>query len=260
MDNFEHFSATLTHMTPVWSAGLPMELMLGSEGDLQTFYAPFDYVNQQARVTICGITPGFEQARQALKEAQKQLRSGATLEQAKKAAKEAASFAGPLRKNLVAMLDHVGLNTMLGITSCARLFDTHTHLVHYTSALRYPVFVGGKNYSGSPSMLRRATLLKQVKDHLAEEIKALGPECIYVPLGPKVAEVFEYLQSKGLLRREQILNGLPHPSGENGERINYFLGKKSREALSSKTNPAVIDAAKSQILSKLSMMNPLLQS
>lgn len=76
------------------------------------------------------------------------------------------------------MLDHIGVHTLLDIDSCARLFDTHRHLVHYTSALRYPVFVDGLNYSGSPAMLSRSSLRRQVETHLAEEIRVLGPQCL----------------------------------------------------------------------------------
>lgn len=159
-----------------------------------------------------------------------------------------------MRANLINMLDHVGVHRLLGVDSCARLFDTHRHLVHYTSALRYPVFLDGQNYSGSPAMLSRSSLRHQVETHLAEEIKTLGPLCLYVPLGPKVTEVFQHLQVKGLLKPEQLLDGLPHPSGANAERISYFLGGKPREKLSSKTNPAVLDAAKAKILAKLATL------
>lgn len=252
--SLEQFSSLLTASTHNF-ATLPVDLLLSSEGNLQTFYAPFDHVNTGARVVICGITPGLQQASRALEEARHQLRNGASIDQAKQAAKETASFAGTMRKNLIGMLDHVGLHMLFDIDSCARLFDTHRHLVHYTSALRYPVFLDGQNYSGSPSILSRSSLRQQVDTHLTEEVRMLGPKCLYVPLGPKVTEVFQHLQCKGLLRAEQLLDGLPHPSGANAERISYFIGGKPREKLSSKTNPTVLDAAKARIIAKLANLN-----
>jgi len=48
-----------------------------------------------------------------------------------------------------------------------------------------------------------------------------------------------------------ILAGMPHPSGANGERISYFLGRKDRDKLSSKTNPDKIDHAKEALLEKI---------
>ncbi|MDH4552724.1 hypothetical protein [Pseudomonas sp. BN607] len=250
----EQFSTLLSATAYDFTNSLPAELLLTSEGNLQTFYAPFDYINTGARIVICGITPGLQQASRALDEACKQLRQGASIEQAKEVAKATASFAGPMRNNLVNMLDHVGVHMLLGIDSCARLFDTHRHLVHYTSALRYPVFIDGQNYSGSPAILSRSSLRRQVETHLAEEISVLGPKCMYIPLGPKVSEVFQHLQATGLLKAEQILDGLPHPSGANAERISYFLGNKSREKLSAKTNPAALDSAKARILGKLAKL------
>jgi hypothetical protein len=252
--SLEQFGALLSASNHNFAHPLPAELLLASEGDLQTFYAPFDHINASARIVVCGITPGSQQTRLALTEAAQQLRLGASVQHADQAAKETASFAGPLRSNLVRMLDHVGVHTLLNIDSCARLFDTHRHLLHSTSALRYPVFVNGKDYSGSPSMLSRRTLRHQVETHLAEEVRALGPQCLYVPLGPKVAEIFQHLQAKGLLKPEQLLDGLPHPSGANAERISYFLGSKAREQLSSKTNAAVLDMAKARILAKLATL------
>ncbi|MBA1205360.1 hypothetical protein G7009_27010 [Pseudomonas capeferrum] len=252
--SLEQFSSLLSTSNHNFANALPVELLLSSEGGLQTFYAPFDHVNAGARIVLCGITPGLQQASRALDEARQQLQAGASIEHAKQAAKETASFAGAMRSNLVNMLDHVGVHMLLGIDSCARLFDTHRYLVHYTSALRYPVFLDGQNYSGSPSMLSRASLRHQVETHLAEEIRALGPQCLYVPLGPKVTEVFQHLQGKGLLKPEQLLDGLPHPSGANAERISYFLGGKPREQLSSKTNAATLDAAKTRILAKLAIL------
>lgn len=252
--SLEQFSNLISTSTHNFSHPLPAELLLASEGDLQTFYAPFDHINLGARIVVCGITPGLQQTRLALTEAGQQLRLGTSVQYAKQAAKDTGSFAGPLRNNLVKMLDYVGVHTLLGIDSCARLFDTHRHLLHSTSALRYPVFVNGKDYSGSPSMLSRNSLRHQVETHLAEEIKALGPQCLYVPLGPKVTEVFQHLQAQGLLKPEQLLDGLPHPSGANAERISYFVGSKAREKLSSKTNAATLDAAKARILAKLAVL------
>lgn len=255
MNHFEKFSALISSAPAFAGHPLPAELLMTREGELETFYSPFDYINPQARVTICGITPGLQQATNALNEARKQLRAGASLEEAKRRAKETASFSGPMRKNLIAMLDHIGLHDYLGINSCARLFDTHSHLVHYTSALRYPVFVNGQNYSGSPTMLSRASLRQQIDNHLAEEIRTLGTGSVYIPLGPKVAEVFQHLQAKGLLRPEQVLAGMPHPSGANAERISYFLGTKQRSALSNKTNPDTLDKARTQLVQKMASLN-----
>lgn len=229
-------------------------LKLGKSGALEVYYAPFNYVNKEARVVICGITPGMSQAKIAIQELQRQLNLGVPLNEACKLAKETASFAGVMRTNMVKMLDSVGVNGYLGIESTAELFGESRGMVHYTSALKYPVFKSGKNYSGTPSMVNNQFLRGYLDKFLASEIEQLSDNALYIPLGPKVNEALIYLSNNGVLKDEQILSGLPHPSGANAERIAYFLGQKKKSTLSSKTNSDIIDTAKDMILTKIRRM------
>lgn len=217
---------------------------------LDVAYAPFDHVNQNARIVIVGITPGRQQMGNALLECRRQLRAGATHEQALAAAKVHASFSGPMRSNLVAMLDDIGVARLLGLSTTAELWGHRSDLVHFTSALRYPVFLDGQNYSGNPDM-RRVPLLKEQHDTwLGDEMRRL-PDALFVPLGPKVGDALAELAQRIGLPEARVLTGLPHPSGASGERIAYFLGRKSKEHLSSKTNAARLDAARAGLMSKM---------
>ncbi|MCW7555086.1 hypothetical protein NX722_21165 [Endozoicomonas gorgoniicola] len=231
-------------------SNLPESLELYNDGQIATFYAPFEYINTKARVVICGITPGFQQADLALATARDALKNGATPEEASKLAKNTASFAGVMRSNLVAMLDDIGVNELLSLRSCSGLFGDAAGDVHYTSALRYPVFYRGKNYSGAPSMVRTPALRYQLDHFLTEECQALS-KALWIPLGPKVAEALEYISKQGVISPDQILTGLPHPSGANAERISIFLGRKAPEAASAKTNPQVLLDAKERLLKKV---------
>lgn len=69
----------------------------------------FDYVNPKAEVVIVGITPGNSQ--------QKGSREGMSPREIKRKF----AFAGTLRKNMVRMLDYIGLNSLLRIDTCASL-------------------------------------------------------------------------------------------------------------------------------------------
>ncbi|MCG7961696.1 MAG: hypothetical protein N0E54_03200 [Candidatus Thiodiazotropha taylori] len=230
---------------------LPTELLIEEDGNLSVYYAPFDYINTDAKIVICGITPGFQQAILALKEAGKQLRLGATLETAKLAAKNTASFGGPMRSNLIRLLDYIGISQKLDIVSCSELFGSKSNLVHYTSALRYPVFKSHKNYSGTPSMVSKPILRKQLENCLFPELKQLSSSTLFVPLGPKVEEALSLAVKAGFVNQDKVLGGLPHPSGANAERIAYFLGDKPANELSAKTNPIKIDAAKEKVMAKV---------
>lgn len=232
----------------------PHQLRLASCGHggkhIDVAYAPFDHINPEAQIVIVGITPGRQQMANALLECRRQLCSGATPEQALAAAKVHASFSGPMRSNLVSMLDDIGVARLLGLTTTATLWRDQSHLVHFTSALRYPVFMDGKNYSGSPSMLRVPFLTDQLETWFGEEMRCLS-HALFVPLGPKVGDALAYLAPRIGIGQEQVLTGLPHPSGASGERIAYFLGRKPRERLSAKTNPARLDAARSELVAKI---------
>ena len=232
----------------------PRKLLLESinhrDKRLDTVWAPFDYVNPKARIGIVGLTPGQHQMENALRACHTRLQTGASTEQAMLEAKNIASFSGPMRANLVNLLDDIGVAYRLGLGSTAELWEEASDLVQFTSALRYPVFVDGKNYSGQPSMLRQSQLRGQLERWMGEEMRTL-PGAIYVPLGPKVGEALAWLGPRVGVSDEQILTGLPHSSGANAERIAYWLKRKAREHLSAKTNPDKLDAARNALIAQL---------
>lgn len=232
------------------SSDIPTALQMAKEGKISINHIPFDYVNTQAKVVLVGITPGFTQLKNALVEAQKQIKAGASDIAILQEAKKTGAFSGEMRPNLVKMLDHLKINELLGIKSSEALFDSANHLIHTTAVLRYPVFVDGKNYNGTPNMTKNPLLLKFLTEHFAKEAATLK-DAIFVPLGPKVSKAMAWLVKQGLMNEANILNGLPHPSGLSAERIAYFLGNKPASQLSIKTNPAIIDARKSSLFEKI---------
>jgi hypothetical protein len=60
-------------------------------------------------VMLVGITPGQRQATESLREARRCLRDGLTNEETLRSASSVGSFSGPMRGNLVSMLDGIGL-------------------------------------------------------------------------------------------------------------------------------------------------------
>jgi hypothetical protein len=222
-------------------------LLIDRAGDLAVSYAPFDHIERTAELVIVGLTPGREQASNALASLAADLRKSTPVEQALANAKRTASFSGPMRPNLIAMLDAIGVPALFGRRTSSEFFTVSPGLVHFTSTLRYPVYLKGQNYSGSPNPLRHPMLRGIIDEHLAEEAEAL-PRAIWIPLGRHAEAALEHLAKHGRLDRKHVLAGLPHPSGANAERIAYFLGRKAREDLSSKTDPKRIDAAKAQLV------------
>jgi hypothetical protein len=238
----------------VKAADIPDAFLLARAGRVSAHYIPFDYVNPDARVVLVGISPGFVQWKNAVRAAQQGLREGLALPELLRAAKYTGAFSGAIRPNLVALLDHIGLQHWLGIASCATLFGAHAHLMHVTGALRQPIFVDGTNYNGAnPNMLTTPLLQAQLLAYFGEEAARLRG-ALFVPLGPKVSLALSWLARRGLIDEARILHGIPHPSGANAERIAYFLGRKDKSALSSRTNGSQIDADRLALREKMAAL------
>jgi hypothetical protein len=236
---FTQLRDTIANLNPAspLAATTIQQLVLHTTGTITTVYAPFDHLPTTARLAIVGITPGRVQAENALRAAYVALQSGKSEAEASRLAKLTASFSGTqTRNNLVAMLDAVGLAHSFAISTCAELFNPGGEQVHFTSALRYPVFVDGKNYNGSPDMVRTPVLRRMIETYLAEEISAL-PDALWLPLGPKPTAALQHLVRLGALSESRLLDGMPHPSGLNGERVAAFLGKLGPGETSAKTRP-----------------------
>jgi hypothetical protein len=197
------------------------------DGRVRIIYAPFGSVNRTARVAIVGITPGLHQAQVAFESVREALVRGDDLGTAISNAKSTASFAGPMRKNLVTMLDALGLPKLLSIPTTASLFDEAQYLLHSTSAIRYPAFVDGENYTGhNPGILKHPHLLEYVETVLADELDAVS-DALIVPLGGAVDQVVKWLVSRGRLDKCRCLVGFPHPSGGNGHRVRQFHERRT---------------------------------
>lgn len=228
-------------------------LIMERAGDITVEYAPFDHIERDAELVIVGLTPGRTQAANALSSLSSELRAGSPIEAALANAKRTASFSGAMRGNLLAMLDAVGVPGVFGRASASEFFAQDDGLVHFTSTLRYPVYVGGQNYSGSPDPMGHPLLRGMIDTYLAEEAASL-PRAIWIPLGRHAEAALLHLSGSGRLDRNKVLAGLPHPSGANAERIAYFLGRKARGQLSAKTNAERIDEAKERLVRQVSTL------
>lgn len=208
------------------------DFLVEKEGDIEIYYAPHnDYINPQARLFIVGITPGFQQMSTAMAEARKELEKGTGLMEIKYLCKKAGRFSGSLRKNIISMLDDLKLNEKLHIESCSELFDDKDNILHTVSLIPYSVFVKGQNYSGhTPKLIKSRFLMSYVRDNFIEELNNLNnaKDILIIPLGRAVEDVLLELCSEGLLSKEQILIGFPHPSGANVNRAVQFEENKEK--------------------------------
>lgn len=207
---------------------LTSELRLHTSRTLEIYYAPFDHLSNQARITLVGVTPGWTQMARSHEEARRALQDGADRQEVLRRAKYAASFSGSMRTNLISMLDEIGVARAIGVGSTSSLFGENADLLHPTSVIRYPVFVEGKNYSGSqPRLLSNPALLDYVEGLLSPELNS-APDSLVVPLGRSVEAALGHLVGLRELDEERCLFGFPHPSGANAHRAKQFEENRSR--------------------------------
>jgi hypothetical protein len=208
------------------------EFLLAKEGNVEIYYAPFHHMNEQARVAIVGITPGWTQTEISLRRMRKYLLDGLPPAEACRLARQEASFAGQMRRNIITMLGELGLQGHLGVPPADLFAPDNFYLLHTTSAVRYPVFIrrgdGWMNYTGySPPLVQCRLLREYVQTKLAEELGRVR-HALVIPLGNSVSAALEILVGKGILTAGQCLIGFPHPAGGNGHRVRQFTEAKSR--------------------------------
>lgn len=224
----ERMAEVLVGMAPIVSEAdvLGPELLLFEEGRLSVRYCPFDSVNPKAKLVIVGITPGLHQMFLSCQEAQRALIQGQTGDDVIRRAKAIGGFAGSMRTNLVTMLDGISLHEKLGIDSTRSLFGEYHDMFSSTSAVIYPAFVNGKNYTGTPGP-EAYPLLQAFVDQVLTAGLAMTPDAFIIPLGKTVSAILQREVARGALQAERCLFEFPHPSGADGHRARLYAENKT---------------------------------
>lgn len=206
------------------------DFLVEKEGSIEIYYAPHnDYINAKAKIFIVGITPGFQQMNIAMVMARKELEQGTNIENIQYLCKKAGRFSGSIRKNIISMLDELELNKKLNLESCIEIFGEKDYLLHTVSLIPYSVFIKGKNYSGhTPKLINSNMLMKYVRENFIAELNSLEDtkNILIIPLGRAVEEVLLKLSEEGIIQKNQVLFGFPHPSGANVNMKNQFNDNK----------------------------------
>lgn len=217
--------STLTDAHPPLES---MKMWESVASGLSCYYAPFEYLNTQAKLILVGITPGGTQMNRALNAARSAIITGTPIAEAIRRVKREGSFSGAMRPNIVNTLNRLGYQHKLGIDCASQLWDTHDHLVHFCSLLKFPVFVNGNDYNGNPKAHKEENLRRLLNEHFVKDMAALPHDAILLPLGDTVLEVVVWLKDQGLIPQnlrkfEGRFVAPPHPSGANAESIALLL-------------------------------------
>jgi hypothetical protein len=231
---FSEFADEIRNLSPIGTTEWDLQPFLLEDSEkIRVYYAPFDWINAEARLIVVGITPGKDSMLHAFRAAALALTSGETLEEASKRGRQTGSFSN-MRSTMVQMLDDIGIPKALGIDGSEKLFGAHYNLLHPTACIRHPVFVWNKknqrweNYTGhSPKLLKWATALYYIESVLAEELRQI-PKALIIPCGEAAGSALRHLVGKKVLHADRCLFGFPHASGANGHRKKFFAERKEQ--------------------------------
>ena len=173
----------------------------------------FDYVNPKAEVVIVGITPGNSQ--------QKGSREGMSPREIKRKY----AFAGALRKNMVKMLDYIGLNSLLRIDTCASLWEQDFDRVEMTSLLKDATYVVGQRgktmFKDTEIIAKSKELSEKYENGFVRDCEQYKQAKLFVACGQGVDD--ELMKLKGRCVIAAPVVAIAHPSGNNAIRVKYYM-------------------------------------
>lgn len=175
----------------------------------------FEYVNPKAEVVIVGITPGNSQV--------KGERKGLLAEEIKRTY----AFKGGIRKNIVKMLDYIGVNTLLGIKTSASLWGEDFDRVELTSLLKdatYVVEKGGRTmFKNTEDIAKSKLLTEKFETGFVKDCAQYTKAKLFVACGQGVYDELMKLKDRGIITAPVV--AIAHPSGNNAMRVLYYIGQ-----------------------------------
>lgn len=210
-----------------------LDTLLAKEPPYEIFYIPFEHVNRRARLVIVGITPGMNQLEMAYAETQRLLNLGTSTTEVLEAVKTLAAFGGAaMRPNLLRMLRHFNFAKILGIRDEADLWDGAAVLLHSTSVVPNAAFKNGKMFSGSFDEIIKVDALRQrFESDFAASLSALATDALYVALGKTPYDALRHCVGLEVIKENQLLGALAHPSRSGGSQVAVYLGEKTLDDL-----------------------------
>jgi hypothetical protein len=198
-------------------------------------WAPFDYVNRNARLAIVGVTPGPTQAMLSYKAVLSANAKGEDPDVSLARTKAASSFRGKvIETNLKSLLEHSGVSERVGIDDIDQLWSNEAYKLHFTSTIRYPTFLWEndnkkKLYNNQIDSLTHPELKRYVETCLAEELSALPTSSLIVALGSKGPRIVRHAAKIAGIDHKRVV-ALPHPSGSAAGAVRDFLTERRTES------------------------------
>jgi hypothetical protein len=194
-------------------------------------WAPFDYVNSDARLVIVGVTPGPEQAARSYKAVRQAAAKGEDASANLPRIKAEASFRGQvMESNLKSILEHSGLAERAGIEDIDQLWTKEVDKVHFTSTIRYPTFINRELYNNQIDSLRHPELTRYVETQLGGELSQVSKDAMIVALGSKGPRIVRHAAKIAKIDPRRVV-ALPHPSPSASGAVRDFLSNRRTQSI-----------------------------
>jgi hypothetical protein len=198
---------------------------------IEILWAPFDYINRDAKLVIVGVTPGPNQALRSYQAVRLAVARGAEPQTEIAKIKVDSSFRGDvIESNLKSLLEHSGLAERAGIQDIDDLWAGEAHKVHFTSTIRYPTFIGDKLFNNQIDSLRHPVLRRYVETYLSEELAAVPLDAVIVALGQKGSRIVRHAARVSGIASGRV-EALPHPSSSANGAVRDYLSKYRTQSI-----------------------------
>jgi hypothetical protein len=198
---------------------------------IKIIWAPFDFINRNARLAIIGVTPGPTQAMRSYRAARRAADAGTDPQVALEKAKAESSFRGDvIEPNLKSLLEHSGVAERVGIEDVDQIWTGEAHKLHFTSTVRYPTFINDELFNNQINSLGHTELRRYIETYLVEELRSLPIEATIVVLGKKGPRIVQHAAKIAKLDAKRIVN-LPHPSGNANGAVRDYLSKTKTQSI-----------------------------
>jgi hypothetical protein len=219
------------------------DFVMGRESKLVLRYAPFEYVNREAKLVIVGITPGPNQIELAYEKTREMLLAGQPKANILREVKKSGAFGGEqVRPNLERILTHFKFDHILGIDHVRTLWEHNAHLMHSTSVVPHATFVLKKDsetlmlketpFAGTFDKILNSKLLHRCfMERFVPTLAQINREARFIGLGRCPESALAWCVKEGYLFPEQVLGSFCHPSRNGGSTVAYYLREKTRTEL-----------------------------
>lgn len=208
-------------------------IVVGKHGAYSASYVPFEHTNTNARLVLVGTTPGHTHIKRAAELTAIMLRARQPGLVIQREHKRQVEMGDPLaRPNLLRMLDHFLIPSLVGVPNAATLWDDRFDTIQPLALLPLATTRRGLAFDGSFDEVLDVTLLREQFEALfMARVRQARRDALYIAFGRTAWAALAHAATAGIIQPRQMLGMMPVPT-RAGTMVRYFLREISAAQLS----------------------------